>query len=159
MSTAIEWTKGPDALTTVEKTAYDYSFFRFPLFLSVSEENRDISVFSFFFHLEFVWEHKKIGSKNFLFIVQGWFCRLAPTHILFSYGFLLEEKLLSRRANVLSWNVLNSAWFATGDLSELIPVPFWLCMVHDSMSFCFRFSFFRSKRLSDSGALEKASIL
>lgn len=36
-------------------------------------------------------------------------------HISFGYGFLLEEKLLSRRVNVLSWNVLNSAWFAAAD--------------------------------------------
>lgn len=124
-------------------------------------EQRYFGFFFFFYLSFFTWNSfgstKKLGPKIF-FIVQGWFCRLAPTHILFGYGFLLEEKLLSRQANVLSWNVLNSAWFAIWDLSELILVPFWLCMVHDSI-FCFRFSLFRSKRLSDSGALEKASIL
>lgn len=73
------------------------------------QKRTDISVFFyFFFHLEFVWEHKKWGPKIFFLLLKGGFIVLLQ-RISFGYGFLLEEKLLSRRVNVLSWNILNSA--------------------------------------------------
>lgn len=119
-----------------------YSFFRFPLFLSVSEENTDISVFHFFlFHLEFVWEHKKIGSKNFFICSRVVFSSRSNAYLIWLLLFV-GGKVASRRANILPWNVLNSAWFAAtdsrADQSAFIYVWF---MVPFLFSFSLMFSF------------------
>lgn len=133
MSTAIEWTNSPYALTTVEETAYELLLFQISAVLvGFRREHRYFGFFYLFCYLKFVWEHKKIGSKNFLFI-QGWFCRLAPTHILFGYCFLLEEKLLlGKPTSCLPWNVLNRDLRA----SFLAVYGSWFYFF---FSLCFRF--------------------